>query len=97
MSVHKIHVNLNASPTRERQIQEEIAKDPTLSALREGIMGGWLEKRSDCPANLHVHWNYRDELTVADGLVLKGTFVVIPKSLRPDVLQQLHTLCPSGS
>ena len=53
-------------------------------------MGGWPEKRSDCPANLHAHWNYCDELTVAVGLILKGTRIVIPKSLQPDVLQQLH-------
>ena len=90
VSVHEIHVNLNASPTRVRQIQEETAKDPTLLALHEVIMGGWPEKRSDCPANLHAHWNYRDELTVADGLILKGTRIVIPKSLQPDALQQLH-------
>ena len=45
VSVHEIHINLNASPTRVRQIQEETAKDPALSTLREVIMGGWPEKR----------------------------------------------------
>ena len=88
--MHEIHQNLNASPTRVGQLQEETAKDPTLSALREVIMGGWPEKRSDCPAPLHAYWNYRDELTVADGLILKGTRIIIPKSLQPDVPQQLH-------
>ena len=35
-SVNKIHVNLNASPTRVGQILEETAKDPTVSpALSE--------------------------------------------------------------
>jgi len=47
-------------------------------------------KRSNCPAYLHAHWNYRDELTVADGLILKGTRIVIPESLQPDVLKKLH-------
>ena len=90
VSVHEIYQNLNASPTRVGQIQEKTAEDPILSALREVIMGGWPEKRSDCPAHLHAYWNYRDELTVADGLILKGTRIIIPKSLQPDVLQQLH-------
>ena len=66
VSVHEIPQNLNASPTRMGQIQEETAKDTTLSALREVIMGGWPEKKSDCPSHLWAHWNYRDELTVAD-------------------------------
>ena len=90
VSVHEVHLHLNASPTRVSQIREETDKDTTLSALREIIMHGWPEKRSDCPAYLHAYWNYRDELTVADGLVLKGTRIVIPESLQPDVLKQLH-------
>ena len=46
--------------------------------------------RSDCPAHLHTYWNYYDELTVADGLILKGTRIFIPGFLQPDVLKQLH-------
>ena len=30
------------------------------------------------------------EMTLADGLILKGTLIVTPKSMQPDVLQQLH-------
>ena len=91
VSIHEVHLHLNASPTRVSQIQEQTAKDTTLSALRKAvIMHGWPEKRSDCPAYLHAYWNYRDELTVADGLILKGTRIVIPESLQPDVLKQLH-------
>ena len=54
------------------------------------MVGGWPEKGSDCPAFLHAFWNYRDELTVADGLILKGTRIIIPKSLQPDILRRLH-------
>ena len=49
VSVHEVHLHLIASPTRVSQIREETAKDTTLSALREVIMHGWPEKRSDCP------------------------------------------------
>ena len=90
ISVHEVHLNLNASPTRVCQIQEETAKDSTLSSLREVIMRGWPDKRCDCPAALLACWNYRDELTVADGMILKGTRIIIPGSLQPAVLKQLH-------
>lgn len=43
VSVHGIRQNFNASLTRVSQKQEETAKDPTLWALREVIMGGWPE------------------------------------------------------
>ena len=78
VTVHEVHLHLSASPTRVSQIREEMDKDTTLSALHEIIMHGWPEKRSDCPVYLHAYWNYRDELTVADGLILKGTRIVIP-------------------
>lgn len=64
------------------------AKDMSLSALREIIMNGWPQKRSDCPAHLHAYWNYHDQVNVADGLILKGTSIVIPRSLQPDALHQ---------
>ena len=50
----------------------------------------FLNIRSDCPAHLHTFWNYGDELTVANGVILKGMCILIPKSLQADVLQQLH-------
>lgn len=50
-------------------------------------MNGWRQKRSACSVHLHAYWNYRNELNVADGLILKGMRITIPKSLQPDVLR----------
>jgi len=84
VSVHELHLHLNASSTRIAQIKEE------LLSLRSTITQGWPDTRSDCPAHLHAFWNYRDELTIADGVILKGTRILIPKSLQVDILQQLN-------
>lgn len=73
---------------RVSQIREETDKDTTLLALHEIILHGWPEKRSNYPASLCAYWNY--QLTVANGLILKGMRIVIPESLQPDVLKQLH-------
>ena len=90
VSINELHMHLNASPTRVEQIQTETAKDPILSSLKSFINHGWPDKRADCPSHLYGYWNYRDELTVANGLILKGTRIIIPKSLQPEVLVQLH-------
>ena len=95
VSIHEVLLHLNASPTRVSQIREETAMDTTLSALHDVTMHGLPEKRSDCPVYLHPYWNYRNELTVADGLILRGTRIVIPVSLQPDVLKQLHYAHPA--
>jgi len=44
VSVHEVHLHLNASPTRVSQMREETDKDTTLSALREIIVHGWPEE-----------------------------------------------------
>ena len=54
VSVHEVHLHLNVSPTRVSQIREETDKDTTISALREVIMRGWPEKRSNCPSYPHA-------------------------------------------
>ena len=90
VSVHELHLHLKASPTRIAQIKEETAKGEVLLSLRSTITQGWPDTRSHCPAHLYALWNYRDEFTVADGVILIGTCILIPKSLQADVLQQLR-------
>ena len=78
---------LNASPARITQIRDETENDGTLHALREIISHGWPESRAQCPVHL---MNFRDELNVEDGIVLKDNRIVVPKSLHAAVLEQVH-------
>ena len=90
MPLHEMHLHLNASPSRIDQLKEETAKNEVFFSLRSVITQGWPNTRSDCPAHLYAFRNYRHELTVADGVILKGTRIFISKTLQADVLQQLH-------
>ena len=90
LSVHELHQQLNASPARIEQIREETEKDPVLNELKNIIYTGWPETRTDCPERLHGYWNYRDELGVEDGIILKGNRIVIPRSLQNEILKQIH-------
>ena len=54
--------------------------DEVLSQLGKVIVDGWPETRDLVPAKLRAYWNFRDELTVAKGLVLKGSRIVVPKA-----------------
>ena len=35
-------------------------------------------------------WGYRDELSILDGLVLKGTRIIVPRVCHEEVLAKLH-------
>lgn len=88
--VHHITQNLPASPTKLQQIRDETVKDPTLSLLSEIIFKGWPQKREECPQSVHDYWNFREELTIENGLLLKGDRILIPPTLRPEVLNIIH-------
>ena len=83
-------IYLNASEDRCISLAKETEKDETLIALKNTILRGWPDKRDKCPQNLKSYWNYRDELSVLDSLIIKGTRIIIPCDCRDDVLEKLH-------
>ena len=83
-------VYLNASDDKCLSFANETDKDETLVALKSQIIKGWPGQRGECPRNLLEYWNYRDELSILDRLVLKGTRIIIPNQCREELLKQLH-------
>ena len=54
------------------------------------ILAGWPSTQGDTPENIHSLWNYRDKLSIIDGISLKGTHIIVPEIPRPQILKQLH-------
>ena len=77
-------------PTRLESLQQVTKADFTLASLTELIITGWPDSMQDLPDDLHRYWCFRDELTILDGLVTKGSRVVILASMRPEALTYLH-------
>ena len=88
LKIHNIY--LNTSNDKCLSLATEMSKDPMMQALKHQIIKGWPHSRNECGKNLQDFWNYRDELSVLDGLVLKGSHIVIPESCRDEILDQLH-------
>ena len=61
------------------------------STTKSFIIAGWHDTKDKLHADLRPYWSYWDELMVIDGIILKGRHIVIPNSLRQQVLSQLHT------
>ena len=83
-------VFLNTSNDRCISLTQETDKDDTLITLKNQIIKGWPQMRSECLLQLRDFWSYRDELSILDGLVLKGTRIIIPEACREEVLIKLH-------
>ena len=79
-----------ASEEKMSRLRNETDKDETLQALKENIRRGWPENKHNMPANVIPYFQFRDELVVQDGLVPRGDRVVIPRSLRKEIIEDLH-------
>ena len=53
-------------------------------------MQGWPDHKSLLPKPLTPYFDYRDELTVQDGIILRGERIVIPASMRRDMKERVH-------
>ena len=76
-----IAVETNANLVSLLQIRDATRQDETLGELIRYIMAGWPSTRGDIPDIIHDFWNYRDKLSTVDGIVLKGTRIIIPTKL----------------
>ncbi|XP_033991872.1 uncharacterized protein K02A2.6-like [Trematomus bernacchii] len=79
-----------ASPTRMENIRKETAADSELQAVIKLIRAGWPEYSSNVPLNIRDYTKVKNELSEADGLVIRGNRIVVPGSLRADILQKIH-------
>ena len=85
-----LDLKIHARSEKCASLTAETSKDETFVALKNQIIKGWLPMRSECLKSLQDYWNYRDELSILDGLVLKETCIVIPNQCREELLNQLH-------
>eukprot|EP00731_Ephydatia_muelleri_P036903 Em0351g3a len=65
--------------------QELTESDNTLQKLKSIIRSG-----IDLSEDVQSYWNFRNELSEAEGIILKGEKIVIPTSLRKDMLTRIH-------
>ena len=83
-------MNDGITPNTLTSLTEDTMSDAMMGELTKIITQGWPALKSQLPPGLSPYWTYRDELTVMDGLVYKGTQVVIPANRRKYMLDRIH-------
>ena len=68
----------------------ETASDPSMIKLMELIMSGFEVDIHTLDPELSQYHQFRDYLYTSDGAIIYKSRVVIPKRLRPKILQNLH-------
>ena len=58
--------------------------------LKHTITQGWPSTVKEVPSVLQSYWIFREELTIEDGIILKGTQIVIPAKTHEAILKLIH-------
>ena len=62
----------------------------TLQILKYIIQQGWPKTITEVPQEIQKYWTFHEELMIEDGLILKGTRIVIPDEKREEILKQIY-------
>lgn len=82
--INMVTASLPTSDVMLQQIVQETAKDPLLQKVSHQIQNGW--SKGVCPG----FYSVRADLCMANGLMLRQNRIVIPQSMRQDMLRRIH-------
>ena len=86
--VHQVISSLPATSHRLDEICQAIEHDEVSQAIIKFCQNGWPRKVSN---HLKPYFSVRDEITFAEGLLLGGYRLIIPATLRNDVITRIHS------
>ena len=90
LHVYQISHQLPASSDSLHEIRQATQINDELALLKHTIMTGWSTNIRDIPQILHPYWTFHEELTIEDGLILKGTQIIIPAKKCEAILKQIN-------
>lgn len=73
------------------EIKKAQNQDVNIIDLTQMVKKGFPNSNKNLPQNLQAFWSVRHELNLQSGLLLYQTRIVIPSSLRSDMLKRLHS------
>jgi hypothetical protein len=85
-SVHTI----NVSSEKQKKLVQETIRDPILSMMRKRILDGWPHDKSKVEPELRFYFKLRNDLFLEGGLLFFNDRILIPTSMRVEMLAQLH-------
>ena len=87
--VHTVE-NLLISNKKVEEFQLATNNDPTLKTLQHTIQEGWPNHKSSANQSIREYWPIRDKISSQNGLLLCGERLIVPSSMRNDMLQKIH-------
>ncbi|GBM07895.1 Uncharacterized protein K02A2.6 [Araneus ventricosus] len=87
--IQMVTSSLPASSRRLDELRVAQLKDETCQKLTDYVLKGWPPKK-EVDTLCAPYWQSRYEISVQDGLLMRGCRIIIPKSHQAEVLNQIH-------
>ena len=90
LPVHTMIQNLPVSDVKKIQLQNATENDEQMQQLSRMIKTGWPANIVNVPRILHDYWKIKHNLHIADRLIFMKDRLVIPSSMRSEILKCIH-------
>ena len=90
LHLYQINNQLCARCDSLNQLRVSMQADDELASLKHTIMQGWPSSIKQVHQVLQPYWTFREKLIVEDGLILKGTRIVIAAKKHEAILKLIH-------
>ena len=74
----------------DRMDQIRCETENSMKLLIDVIKKGWPPTKDACDMSVHEYWNCREELSVIDGVIYKGSKIVIPTNIGKLILEKMY-------
>lgn len=76
---------------RLADLREKTEQDESLQKLKHVIKVGWPDKKEEVPTEVRNYFHFKEELTIQNGILFKGSRVIVPAALRPLTVKKVHS------
>lgn len=92
LRVHALFLinSINVTDRKLEEIRRETEKDVALGHVKRYALDGWPLSKRSVEDTVRQFYNIKDDLHVIDGILFKQRSIVIPSSLRKNMLERMH-------
>ena len=86
----RIHELVDVSLSRLGRLQRETESDEVLQKIKTYVWSGWPASIKSLEPEIRPFWGVHNDVSIVDDLLMAGSRIIIPKSSRQEVLQEIH-------
>ena len=90
LAVHQFVLHLPIAKQQKEELRTATSTDKVLQQLLQILNVGWPNNITNVPQDVCEYWNARNEIHVAENLLLMGDRLIVPTVKCSSVLQLIH-------